>query len=300
MLVRVHYKSGTNPERLLAERLRRWRNKSAPDGIATINCSLFSRGRLYHLDTVIWTPGGCIVVEAEGFAHHQVGSLEIPFNGQWMIAGQPAHFLRHDENTPLDHSREHTSALQTWLADQRLGQRVVRGAVVLVPFDGAKIVLHQLWSDPSFAVLLADNDEALRGYVDAVGQSELEGWTANDIAIAFRGMGLLNQLPSPQELLNEGFLGPVDPKLWQGGPLEVAPAPVPVTAAGPAAGPASMPVAAGITQWVYSPWRIYPRVPDDPHFGRAVLRTVLASGMLLSLVWVMWTGYRLVLAIGML
>lgn len=291
MLVRVHYKSGTNAEQVLLDRLRRWRGKGAPAGIATVNCSLFSQGRLQHLNAVIWTPGGCIVAETAALTGHQEGTLTVPLNGPWTIGGEPATFAGISGRSPLDQSRAHTSALQTWLADQGLGQRAVHGTVLVIPFDNAKIAISQLWSDPAFAVTVSDNDGALRALVASISTPANEGWTANDIAIVFRAMGLARQLPSPQELLHEGFLGPIDPLLWQDSGEQPA-------AGAAATEPQRQPRLAGVLtqQWVYSPWRIYPKVPGEQDWGRATLRITLAIGMLLSLAWITWTVCRVAAA----
>ena len=115
---------------------------------------------------------------------------------------------------PLDQSRANTFALQRWFADNGLGQRAVRGVVLLMPAQPTSLELNPRWTDPSFAVLLGDTDAHVRDYFTVMTPDARESWTANDIATAFRAVGLTAQLPAPAELLAEGFLGPVDPSLW--------------------------------------------------------------------------------------
>ncbi|WP_067480346.1 nuclease-related domain-containing protein [Nocardia amamiensis] len=286
MLVRVQNAAGTNAERALIDWLRTWKDPESPHGVATITCSLFHADRLHPFDAVIWTPTSCVVIEADALVARQDGVLEVPLNGPWTINGEPAAMESRDRRTPLEKSREHTFALQEWLAARGLGQRVVHGVALLVPLSGAQLRLEQAWADPSFDVIIGDDSSRLRHYFDALAAEEKFLWTANDVAIAFRGLGILPFLPAPQDLLAEGFLGPIDITLWHGGPNQ---AQAEAYAEELAQLERDAQGAAFVVRapW-YSPWKLYPREPGDLDFGRAVMRTVLAIGMVIVFVWVLW------------
>lgn len=286
MLVRVQNAAGTNAERALIDWLRTWKDPESPHGVATITCSLFHKDRLHPFDAVIWTPTSCVVIEADALVARQDGVLEVPLNGPWTINGEPAAMESRDRRTPLEKSREHTFALQEWLAARGLGQRVVHGVALVVPLPGAQLRLEQAWADPSFDVIIGDDPSRLRHYFDALAAEEKFLWTANDVAIAFRGLGILPFLPAPQDLLAEGFLGPIDITLWHGGPNQAQ-------AEAYAEELAQLERDAQASAFVvrapwYSPWKLYPREPGDLDFGRAVMRTVLAIGMVIVFVWVLW------------
>lgn len=295
MLVRMQNSGGSNAERALLDWLRTWKDPRSPHGVATLNVSLFHTNRLFPLDAVIWTPTSCVIIEAEALAARQDGVLRIPLNGPWTIDGEPAATEGRDRRTPLERSREHTFALQDWLSARGLGQRVVHGLALIVPVRGADVSVEQGWSDPSFDVILGDDPERLRHYFQTLAVQEKHLWTANDIAVAFRGLGILPYLPAPQELLNEGFLGPIDITLWHGGPNQ---AQAEAYAAEQAAGTdTKLPLLAVETPW-YSPWKLYPRKHGDIDFGQAVMRTGLAIGMFVAFVWILWFVVTAVLTVA--
>ncbi|MEV6320864.1 nuclease-related domain-containing protein [Nocardia sp. NPDC051787] len=278
--------AGTNAERALIDWLRTWKDPESPHGVATITCSLFHKDRLHPFDAVIWTPTSCVIIEVDALMARQDGVLEVPLNGPWTINGEPAAMESRDRRTPLERSREHTFAMQEWLAARGLGQRVVHGVALVVTLPGAQLRLEQAWADPSFDVIIGDDPSRLRHYFDALAAEEKFLWTANDVAIAFRGLGILPFLPAPQDLLAEGFLGPIDIKLWHGGPNQAQ-------AEAYAEELAQLERDAQASAFVvrapwYSPWKLYPREPGDLDFGRAVMRTVLAIGMVIVFVWVLW------------
>ncbi|MEU1546612.1 NERD domain-containing protein [Nocardia sp. NPDC005745] len=286
MLVRVQNAAGTNAERALIDWLRTWKDSASPHGVATITCSLFHKDRLHQFDAVIWTPTSCVVIEADALVARQDGVLEVPLNGPWSIGGEPIATESRDRRTPLDKSREHTFALQEWLAARGLGQRVVHGVALLVTLPGAQLQLEQRWADPSFDVIIGDDPGRLRHYFDALAAEEKHLWTANDVAVAFRGLGILPYLPAPQELINEGFLGPIDITLWHGGPNQ-AQAEAYAEELAQAEREAQASRYAIRAPW-YSPWKLYPRESGDLDFGRAVMRTLLAIGMVVGFVWMVW------------
>lgn len=294
MLVRVQNAAGSDAEAALIDWLRTWKDPSSPHGVATINCSLFHQDRLHQFDAVVWTPTSCVVIEAETFTAPQDGVLEIPLNGPWMVSGELAQFAGAEKSTPLERSRDHTFALQDYLAARGLGQRAVHGLGLIVPMPGAQIDVHQGWSDPSFDVIVTDDPHRLEMYFELLAEKEHNLWTANDIAIAFRGLGILPFLPAPQDLLNEGFLGPIDVTLWHGGPTQAA-------AEAYAEEQAELEHQAqsrGMVAPWYSPWKLYPRVGGDLDFGRAFLRITLALGMIVAIVWVLWFVVTAVLTYG--
>ncbi|MEV0293552.1 nuclease-related domain-containing protein [Nocardia sp. NPDC050710] len=286
MLVRVQNPAGTNAERALIDWLRTWKDPASPHGVATINCSLFHQDRLHQFDAVVWTPTSCVVIEAEALVARQDGVLDIPLNGPWTINSEPAAMEGRDRRTPLDKSREHTFALQNWLSARGLGQRAVHGVALIVPLRGAELKIQQEWSDPSFDVILGNDPGRLRHYFDALAESEKHLWTANDIAVAFRGLGILPYLPAPQELLNEGFLGPIDITLWHGGPQQ-AQAEAYAEELAQAEKEAHTPAYAIEAPW-YSPWKLYPRETGDIDMGRAFMRAALTVGMVIAFVWAIW------------
>ncbi|MBF6227292.1 NERD domain-containing protein [Nocardia abscessus] len=296
MLVRVQNAAGTNAERALIDWLRTWKDPDSPHGVATITCSLFHKDRLHQFDAVIWTPTSCVVIEADALVARQDGVLEVPLNGEWTVNGEPVATESRDRRTPLDKSREHTFALQEWLAARGLGQRVVHGVALVVPLPGAQLQLEQRWADPSFDVIIGDGPGRLQHYFDALAAEEKYLWTANDVAVAFRGLGILPYLPAPQDLLNEGFLGPIDITLWHGGPNQ-AQAEAYAEELAQAERDARASTFAVRAPW-YSPWKLYPRERGDLDFGRAVMRTVLAIGMVVAFVWILWFVVTAITAYG--
>ncbi|MEU4344697.1 nuclease-related domain-containing protein [Nocardia sp. NPDC023852] len=286
MLVRVQNAAGTNAERALIDWLRTWKDPDTPHGVATINCSLFHQDRLHQFDAVVWTPTSCVVIEAEALVARQDGVLEVPLNGQWTINGAPAAMEGRDRGTPLERSREHTFALQSWLAARSLGQRSVHGLAVIVPLRGAELRIEQAWTDPSFDVIIGDDAARLRHYFDVLAEEENFLWTANDVAVAFRGLGILPYLPAPQDLLNEGFLGPIDITLWHGGPNQ-AQAEAYAEELAQAERDAQTSAFTIEAPW-YSPWKLYPREAGDLDLGRTFMRTLLVIGMIIGFAWVLW------------
>ncbi|TQM33521.1 nuclease-related domain-containing protein [Nocardia bhagyanarayanae] len=294
MLVRVQNPAGTNAERALIDWLRTWKDPASPHGVATINCSLFHKDRLHQFDAVVWTPTSCVVIEAEALVARQDGVLEIPLNGPWTINGETAAMEGRDRRTPLEKSREHTFALQDWLSARGLGQRAVHGVALVVPLRGAELQIQQAWSDPSFDVILGNDPGRLRHYFDTLADSEKHLWTANDVAVAFRGLGILPYLPAPQDLLNEGFLGPIDITLWHGGPQQ-AQAEAYAEELAQLERDAQKP--AFEAPW-YSPWKLYPTERGDIDMGRALMRAVLTVGMVAAFAWLLWFVITAILTYG--
>ncbi|MFF2083092.1 NERD domain-containing protein [Nocardia sp. NPDC058176] len=294
MLVRVQNAAGTEAELALLDWLRTWREPGNPHGIAVVNCSMFHADRLHHFDAVVFTPTSCVVIEAELFAVPQDGVLEIPLNGPWMVSGEIAQFTGTEKSTPLERSREHTFALQDYLAARGLGQRAVHGLGLIVPMPEAQIDVHQEWTDPSFDVIVTDDPHRLEMYFEMLSKKDHNRWTANDIAIVFRGMGILPYLPGPQDLLDEGFFGPIDVTLWHGGPSQ---AQAEAYAEDLARREREAQSSGLVAPW-YSPWKLYPRVGGDLHFGRAFLRITLALGMIVAMAWVLWILVSVVLTYG--
>jgi len=283
MLVRVENPTGSPSERALIDWLTSWQGPGHPQGVATLNCHLSHRDELNRFDAVVWTPTSCVVIEADVLETDIDGVLDIPLNGPWTIEGAPVAIGR-DERTPLDRSRDHTHALQDWLAERGLGERAVHGVSLVIPPSGAAIEIRQAWSDPSFDAILGTDPDRLRHYFTVLAQSEKHLWTANDVAYAFRGLGLLPYLPSPQELLNEGFLGPIDIDLWHGGPTQAQ-----AEAYADEVAQLERDARPRLIRapW-YSPWKLYPRQSGDIDMGKGWMRVTLAIGMVVAVVWSAW------------
>lgn len=287
MLVQVRNSTGSGAERALVDWLQSRQDSGAPHGITTVNCSLSHDDVLHQFDAVVWTPTSCVVIEVITLPSQQGGTLQIPLNGPWTISGKPV-FLEDDEGrTPLDRSRDHTFALQSRLAAQGLGQRAVYGVVLIVPPVGARLHVEQRWQDPSFDVIVGDDADRLRHYFEVLARKESHRWTANDVAVAFRGLGILPYLPPPQDLLDEGFLGPIDVTLWHGGPAQAEAEQYAEDLARATQEANASRLAALRSPW-YSPWRLYPREYGDMDFGRAFMRTALAIGMFIAAAWLVW------------
>lgn len=294
MLVRVQNSAGTQAERVLIDWLRTWKGPGDPHGVATVNCSLFFENRLHQFDAIVWTPTGCVIIEAEALVERVSGELEVPLDGPWRVGSQIVS-LEGGRRNPLDASREHTYALQTWLAERGLGQRVVQGLVLVVPPQGSDVRLRQLWSDPGLQVVVGDQHRHLADYLDALASEGRAQWTANDVAMAFRGLNLLPYLPAPQDLVAEGFGGPVDTTLWRGGPQQAQAEEFRAEmdrAEAETAGPVSMSM-----PW-YSPWELYPTEPGGINLGRGALRMTLAVGMLVAIAWVLWFVITAIIQFG--
>jgi|GEM_PF-6329658 len=295
MLVRVQNAAGTLAERVLIDWLRTWKGPGDPHGVATVNCSLFYEDRLHQFDAIVWSPTSCVIIEAEALADRISGELEVPLNGPWRVGSQVVTLEGGERRTPLDSSRDHTYALQSWLAQRGLGQRVVQGAVLVVPPQGADLHVRQMWNDPGFQVVLGADSGQLADYLNAQASQGRAQWTINDVAMAFRGLSILPYLPAPQDLVAEGFGGPVDTSLWHGGPQQAqAEAYVEELAQADQAGSPRMAVA---MPW-YSPWELYPRQTERLDMGRGLMRMLLALGMLIAAVWLVWFVIAAILQYG--
>ncbi|WP_405496433.1 NERD domain-containing protein [Nocardia sp. NBC_00511] len=287
MLVRVQNTAGTHAEKVLIDWMRTWKGSTDPKGVATVNCSLFHGDRLHPFDAVVWTPTSCVVIEAEALSEKMDGDLEVPINGPWRVGDRIISFDGGDKRTPLDKSRDHTFALQNWLAERGLGQRVIHGIVLVVPAPGSNLQIKQMWTDPSFQVLLGD-ERRLRDHFTALLSRGRPQWSANDVAWAFRGLGILPYLPAPQDLINEGFLGPVDITLWHGGPQQAqaeayAEEQARLEREHAAAGHGfSMPA-----PW-FAPSKLYPRTGERIHVGHSMMRVLLTLGMIVAVLWGAW------------
>ncbi|MFF0490371.1 nuclease-related domain-containing protein [Nocardia sp. NPDC004068] len=278
--------TGTQAERVLIDWLRTWKGPGDPHGVATVNVSLFYAERLHRFDAIIWTPTSCVIIETETLVENVSGELEVPLNGPWRVGSQVVTLEGTDRGTPLDQSREHTFALQSWLAERGLGQRVVHGVVLVVPPSGANLRVRQLWNDPSFEVIVGDDRNRFAAYLNNLASQGRAQWTVNDVALAFRGLAILPYLPSPQDLVGEGFGGTVDITLWYGGPQQAqAEAYHEQQQAMAAAGGTSG--LAFSAPW-YSPWQLYPREHEKIDMGRTFLRVTMALGMLVAAAWAIW------------
>ncbi|WP_040807807.1 nuclease-related domain-containing protein [Nocardia concava] len=287
MLVRVQNAAGTHAEKVLIDWMRTWKGTTDPKGVATVNCSLFHGDRLHPFDAVVWTPNSCVVIEAEALSEKLDGELEVPVNGPWRVGDRIIGFEGGDKRTPLDKSRDHTFALQNWLAERGLGQRVIHGIVLVVPPPGSNLRVKQLWSDPSFQVLLGD-ERALRDHFTSLLSRGRPQWSANDVAFAFRGLGILPYLPSPQDLLNEGFLGPIDVTLWHGGPQQAQAEAYAEEQARLEREAAMAGHGLHIPEPWFSPRKLYPRTGDRIEVGRGFMRVMLTLGFIIALVWGVW------------
>ncbi|MFE3195471.1 nuclease-related domain-containing protein [Nocardia sp. NPDC059240] len=287
MLVRVQNAAGTHAEKVLIDWLRTWKGATDPKGVATVNCSLFHGDRLYPFDAVVWTPTSCVVIEAEALSEKMNGELEIPVNGPWRVGDRIITFDGGDKRNPLDKSRDHTFALQGWLAERGLGQRVIHGIVLVVPPPGSDLKVTQLWSDPSFQVLLGD-ERGLRDHFTAMLSRGRPQWSANDVAWAFRGLGILPYLPGPQDLINEGFLGPVDVTLWHGGPQQAQAEAFAEEQARLEAEHGSAGRGLSIPAPWFAPWKLYPRRSDRLELRRGFMRVMLGLGFLVAALWGVW------------
>jgi hypothetical protein len=295
MLVQVQNAAGTLAERTLIDWLRTWKGPGDPHGVAAVNCSLFYADRLHRFDAVVWTPTSCVVIEVTALVELVSGDLEVPLNGPWRVGSQVVTVAGGERRTPLDKSRDHTFALQSWLAERGLGQRVLHGVVLVVPPRGANLQIRQLWSDPSFQVVLGDDPYRLAGYLNAIASQGRAQWTVNDVAMSFRGLSILPYLPAPQDLVHEGFGGSVDTTLWRGGPQQAkaeAFAEEQLQAEQAQDGPLRIPA-----PW-FSPWELYPKPPHSIDMGRAVMRVTLALGMLIAAAWVIWFVLAGILSLG--
>lgn len=293
MLVRTTGAGGTRGEQALAGWLSEWTGAGAPRGVALTDVTVRVRGTAHRIDAVIWTPTTCSVVDVEHLADPLSGGLSVPLFGPWTVSGRPVRFAGGDDRTPLDQSRDHTFAMQSWLADNGIGQHTVHGLVLVIPAEGSQLRLRPAWSEPGFAVVLGDGDAELREHLAKRDSGpRTQSWTANDIASAFHALGLATGLPSPEELRAEGFGGPIDPSLWASTESPVSEAPTDQIPQGGWSGALYddpfAPVANQPVRLPYSPWALYPKVPGDPSLLRALARITLATGMLIVTAWTIW------------
>ncbi len=294
MLVRVQNPAGTQAERVLIDWLRTWKGPNDPHGVATVNTSLFHEDRLHRFDAIVWTPTGCVVVEAVSLTEAVSGELEVPYDGPWRVGNRLVTVEGGGSRGPLEASHDHTYALQSWLAAQGLGQRVVQGVVLVVPLPGTSVRIRPLWSDPGLEVLVGDDPYALHQYLHTVASQGRAQWTINDVALAFRALSILPFLPGPQDLVDEGFGGSIDATLWYGGPQQAqAEAYIEALAHMEAERPRTP---FELTSPWFAPWELYPRRPGEIALGRGIMRVLLAAGMLVAALWVVWFAISILAA----
>lgn len=294
MLVQVQNSTDSVAERALIDWLSGWDGAGSPHGVATVNITLAHQNGIHHFDAVVWTPTSCVVIDVAGLHSPRGGTLQVPLTGEWTLNGVRAELESHDDRSLLERSREHTFVLQSWLAARGLGQRAVHGVALIVPLQRVPVQIEQKVHDPSFDVIVGDDGDRLRHYFGVLAERETHRWTANDVALTFRGMGLLPYLPAPQRLLEEGFLGPIDVTLWHGGPAQAEAEQYAEDLA------LAEREAAGrrfLDPW-FSPWRLYPREAGNIDFGRAFMRVMLAIGMFVGVVWVLWFVLGILLTYG--
>lgn len=284
MLVQVQDGTDSFAERSLIDWLSGWGTVDSPHGVAILNCDLRYDNEIHHFDAVVWTPTSCVVIDVAGLRSDQGGTLHVPLTGRSTLNGVRADLEAADDRSLLERSREHTFAMQNWLAARGLGQRMVHGVALIVPFHPVPVQIDQKVHDPSFDVIVGNDPERLRHYFGVLAQRESHRWTANDVAAAFRGLGILAYLPAPQLLIDEGFLGPIDVTRWHGSPAQAE-------AEKYAEDLAEMERLAGTRRfrapW-YSPWLLYPGETGDIDFGRAVMRALYALGIFVAVAWVLW------------
>lgn len=138
MLVQVQNSTDSVAERALLDRLSGWDGAGSPQGIATVNCGLAHQGVAHRFDAVVWTPTSCVVIDVAGLRSTHGGTLQVPLTGEWTLNGVRAELESTDDRSVLDRSRDHTFALQTWLAARGLGQRAVHGVALIVPLQGPR------------------------------------------------------------------------------------------------------------------------------------------------------------------
>ncbi|WP_245713859.1 nuclease-related domain-containing protein [Nocardia vaccinii] len=286
--------AGTLAERVLIDWLRTWKGPGDPHGVAMVNCSLFFEKQLHQFDAIVWTPTSCVIIETEALVEQVSGELEVPLDGPWRVGGQLVS-LEGGRRNPMESSRNHTYALQAFLADRGLGQRVVQGLVLVVPPQGSSVRLRQLWDDPGLQVVIGDHQQQMAQYLHALASMGRAQWTANDVAMAFRGLNLLPYLPSPQDLVAEGFGGTVDTTLWRGGPQQ-AQAEIFREEMANSEQAAAVPTSMAMP-W-YSPWQLYPNEPGEMDLRQSVMRVLLAVGMLVAVAWVLWFVITAIIQFG--
>lgn len=284
MLVQVQDSTDSFAERSLIDWLSGWGTVDSPHGVAILNCDLRYDNETHHFDAVVWTPTSCVVIDVAGLRSEQGGTLHVPLTGRSTINGVRADLEAADDRSLLERSREHTFAMQNWLAARGLGQRMVHGVALIVPLQPVPVQIDQKVQDPSFDVIVGNDPERLRHYFGVLAERESHRWTANDVAAAFRGLGILAYLPAPQPLIDEGFLGPIDVTRWHGSPAQAE-------AEQYAEDLAELERLAGTRRfrapW-YSPWLLYPREAGDIDFGRAIMRALYALGIFVAVAWVLW------------
>lgn len=290
MLVRVANAATSHAEETLLSWLRQCNGPAHPRGVATVAASLYYGNRLHQFDAIIWMPSNCVVIQTQELPENLRGALDVPRTGAWRVGGQ---VIALGEPQPLERCYDDTHAMQSWLAERGLGQRVVHGVVLVMPPARDRLQVRQLWSDADCAVLPGQRPDELVGYLLGQAGSGRAEWTANDLAIAFRGLALLPYLPAPQELSAEGFGGPVNAKLWRGGPqqaLAEAFQQTQLIAAqeDPATG-------ARWTEPWYSPWQLYPPHSEHAHPSHTLLRITLALGIFVAGAWALWFAVSILL-----
>ncbi|RMI32202.1 nuclease-related domain-containing protein [Nocardia stercoris] len=294
MLVRVQNPAGTQAERVLIDWLRTWKGPGDPHGVTTVNTSLFFEDRLHRFDAVVWTPTGCVIIDAVTLTEAVDGEIEVPYDGPWRVGNRLVTLEGGSSRGPLEASRDHTYALQSWLAAHGLGQRVVQGVVLVVPQPGTSVRLRPLWSDPGFEVIVGNDPYALHQYLQAVASQGRAQWTINDVALAFRGLSILPLLPGPQDLVDEGFGGSIDATLWYGGPQQAQAEAYLEQLAYLEAERPRRPFEVA-SPW-YAPWELYPRRAGEIQLGSGIMRVLLSAGMLVAAAWVLWFVISILMA----
>ncbi len=198
-------------------------------GVVIFRCHVpESRGGSVEVDALVCTPQSVTIVEVKGFTARQEGTLATPPNGPWTIDGEPA-ALYHAARVPNPFVQVRR---QVFAAKSLLQQTGIFGwvnaVIALVPQPGAEITIEETRIADGYRAVLVDRDDAsaLHGYFDAESGRTVR-LSVEDVTRVFAALNLGHQLPTPNDLMAQGFPAALDPAATNrpAGPTAIDPSP---------------------------------------------------------------------------
>ncbi|WP_084466196.1 nuclease-related domain-containing protein [Nocardia salmonicida] len=182
-------------------------------GVAVFRCHVpESRGGSVEVDALVCTPQSVTIVEVKGFTARQEGTLATPPNGPWTIDGEPA-ALYHAVRVPNPFVQVRR---QVFAAKSLLQQAGIFGwvnaVIALVSQPGTEITIEETRIADGYRAVLIDRDDvgALHDHFQAESGRTVR-LSVDDVTRVFAALNLGHLLPSPDELMAQGFPAVLDP-----------------------------------------------------------------------------------------
>ncbi|WP_433717336.1 NERD domain-containing protein (plasmid) [Nocardia sp. CA-084685] len=222
------------PERQIISWLHRLSDSHMVSGVAISGCRVPG-----EVDLLMFTPEGCVVIEAKGPSWEANGRLICLTNGQWYFEDAPDEpALKTSGNmNPLMQVTRNLYQVKDIITAAVGEDMRLNGLVIVVPGPGATITLEKpSFLADGFDVLLGTGPESLHTYLRNMPRRASDSWDADTVLTILRRLEVGNVV-TRDDLLARGF--PAQPPLTQ---TTYAPVQPNAVDAAPARTPATRPV----------------------------------------------------------